>query len=275
MQRLAEHDVVPRLAVLLVGDDPASHIYVQNKVKSCKKVGIRSQKIILPDETPAHEVYDKLRELSDDPEVDGVLLQLPLPPQIDPLTAIERIAPDRDVDGFHPRNLGMLMAWRGELEPCTPRGIMTLLRAYGVDPSGKSAVVVGRSLGVGRPMAQMLVRADATVTVCHRHTVELRQRVADAEILIVATGVAELVKGEWVRPGATVVDVGITRREDGTLVGDVEYEAARERAAFITPVPGGVGPMTVATLLENTVRAACARRGIDIDNRKLREENHA
>ena len=267
---LNERGIRPKLSVVLVGEDPASQIYVRHKVRACEETGIESDQRVLPGSTPAADVYGLLEDLSRDDSVYGVLLQLPVPEHIDPIRAIDSIAADHDVDGFHPTNLGRLMAWRGTVEPCTPRGVMTMLRAYGVECRGKRAVVVGRSIGVGRPMAQMLVRADATVTVCHRHTGDLRAEVERADLLVVATGVPHLVKGDWVKEGAIVVDVGITRNEAGSLVGDVEFEVARERAALITPVPGGVGPMTVATLMENTVRAACARHGVRIDEQGLR-----
>ena len=263
--------IEPRLDVVLVGDDPASQIYVRHKVRACNEVGIESRRHELPSNVSERQLYDLLHTLSTDECVYGILLQLPVPDHIDTLTAIETIPADRDVDGFHAANLGRLMAGRGQLEPCTPRGVMTLLRAYDVDLVGKRAVVIGRSIGVGRPMAQMLVRANATVTVCHRHTRDLAAIVADAEILVVATGVPELVKGAHVRQDAVVVDIGITRTESG-LVGDVEFQAALEKTRLISPVPGGVGPMTVASLMENTLRAACARHGVHIDGAKVRTE---
>ena len=206
-----------------------------------------------------------LDRLNDDRDVNGILLQLPLPDQLNAQRAILEIDPRKDVDGFHPVNLGFLMAHTSELEPCTPRGIMTMLRATGQSCQGKHAVVIGRSMIVGRPMSQMLVRAHATVTTCHRHTANLEPHVRDADILVVATGVPGLVKGDWIKEGAIVCDVGMNR-QDGRLCGDVEFDAALERAAYITPVPGGVGPMTVATLLENTVRATCRAHGIAVDH---------
>lgn len=268
---LRDRGIIPRLDVVLIGDDPASEIYVRHKVRACEEVGIESQKHLLPATTTEAELHGLLETLSGDPAVYGLLLQLPIPAHLDTLPAIERIAADRDVDGFHAVNLGRLMAGRAQLEPCTPRGVMTLLRAYDVELAGKRAVVVGRSIGVGRPMAQMLVRADATVTVCHRHTRDLAAVVREAEVLVVATGVPHLVRGAWIREGAIVVDVGISRTDYG-LVGDVEFAEARKHAALITPVPGGVGPMTVATLMENTLRAACARHRLTIDARGLRAQ---
>lgn len=266
---LREEGIQPRLDVVLVGDDPASKIYVRHKVRACDEVGIESHRHLLPGDVLAGDLHSLLEGLSSDPAIYGVLLQLPIPAHLQTVPAIDRIAADRDVDGFHVSNLGRLMAWRGALEPCTPRGVMTLLRAYDVNLVGARAVVVGRSIGVGRPMAQMLVRANATVTVCHRHTRELADEVRRADVLVVATGVPHLVRGEWVKEGAVVVDVGITRTEEG-LTGDVEFDVAVDRASLISPVPRGVGPMTVATLMENTVRAACQRHGIEIDADGLR-----
>jgi len=259
----AETGFVPKLVVVLVGEDPASQIYVRHKVRGCEVVGITSERRILPADISQETLHQVLRDLSDDPEIDGILLQLPLPPHLNDIIAVEQISSSKDVDGFHYKNLGRLMSWASVLEPCTPRGVMTLLKARGVQIRGAHAVVVGRSMVVGRPMAQMLVRDDATVTVCHRFTPNLAEHVGRADILVVATGVPELVKGAWIKEGAAICDVGISR-VDGRIVGDVEYEAARERAASITPVPGGVGPMTVATLLENTLRASLLARGLSI-----------
>lgn len=264
VDRLEEVGVVPNLAVVRVGQDPASRIYVQNKLDACQEVGLRAREHHLDAGVSQAELHERLKDIAGAPEVDGMLLQVPLPGDLDPQEALEYIEPDKDVDGFHPRNLGRLMAGTAPLEACTPRGIMTMLRAADVPVQGRNAVVVGRSRTVGRPMAQMLMRADATVTVCHRHTADLESEVERAEILVVAAGVPELVRGEWIREGAVVVDVGITRRDDGSLCGDVEFEEARERASLVTPVPGGVGPVTVASLLRNVVIAACLRRGLSV-----------
>lgn len=261
---LAARGITPHLSVVRVGDDPASAIYVRHKMRACEKVGIESSHIHLPADISQEDLLAKLEELNEDRAVDGILLQLPLSEHHDPQEAIVLIDPQKDVDGFHPGNLGFLMAGRAELEPCTPRGIMTMLRAAGVECKGKHAVVVGRSMIVGRPMTQMLVRAHATVTVTHRYTEDLAHHIRQADIVVVATGVAELIKGEWVKPGAVIVDVGMNRDDDGKLVGDVEFEAARQRASLITPVPRGVGPMTVATLMENTIRASCAHHSLAI-----------
>ncbi len=260
-----EHRIRPCLAVVQVGDHPASSVYVRNKIRACQKTGIKSLLCHLPESTTEEELLAQLDALNHDPEVHGILVQLPLPTQLDPQKAIMCVDPHKDVDGYHPANLGFLMAWRGTLEPCTPRGIMTLCRAYGVELAGAHAVVVGRSMTVGRPMAQMLMRANATVTVCHRFTRDLPEKVAQADVLVVATGVPHLIQGDWIKPGATIIDVGISRLEDGSLCGDVDFEAAKTRAGLITPVPGGVGQMTVATLLENTVRAACEQADVMID----------
>lgn len=254
-RRLARGARPPGLAVILIGNNPASEVYVANKRKACEDTGIRSRAHDLPDTVTQQELIDLIDELNADETIDGILVQLPLPPHIDPETVIERIRPDKDVDGFHPYNIGRLAVRLPLLRPCTPRGVMTLLEHTGVDLHGKEAVVVGASNIVGRPMALELLLAGATVTTCHRFTRDLAAQVARAEVLVVAVGKPGLVKGEWVRPGAIVVDVGMNRTADGRLTGDVEYEAAAQRAAWITPVPGGVGPMTVATLLQNTLQA--------------------
>jgi methylenetetrahydrofolate dehydrogenase (NADP+)/methenyltetrahydrofolate cyclohydrolase len=262
---LKDRQITPTIAVVQVGEDPASTVYVRNKIRACQKIGLNSLERKLPVETTSAELFEILEQLNANADVHGILLQLPLPEHLDPNEAILVIDPDKDVDGFHPDNLGRLMAWRGTLEPCTPRGVMTMLRAYGIDFAGLDAVVIGRSMTVGRPMAQMLMRANASVTVCHRHTRDLAGHVARADLVVVATGVPRLVQGAWIKEGATVVDVGISRLEDGSLVGDVDFESARARARWITPVPGGVGQMTVATLMENTIRAACKAHGISLD----------
>jgi len=246
----------PGLAVILVGDDPASEVYVRNKASACEEAGFLSEKYRLDRSTTRHELERLIDDLNARPDIDGILLQLPLPHPLEAQPLLERIRPDKDVDGFHPYNIGRLAQRNPQLRPCTPRGIITLLEAIGCDPKGRDAVVVGASNIVGRPMALELLLAGATVTVTHRFTRDLATKVSQGEILVVAAGKPGLVKGEWIRPAATVIDVGINRVADGRLVGDVDFETARERAAWITPVPGGVGPMTVATLLENTLYAA-------------------
>ena len=246
----------PCLAVVLVGDDPASAVYVRNKKLACQKSGIESRSYELPSETTQDDLLKLVDELNSDPAVDGILVQLPLPAHIDSQTVLERIEPHKDVDGFHPYNVGRLVVKMPLMRPCTPKGVMTLLEAYGIDPKGKKAVVVGASNIVGRPQALELLLSRATVTICHSATQNLADEVAAADILVVGVGIPNFVKGEWVKPGAVVIDVGINRLDDGSLCGDVEFDVAKERASMITPVPGGVGPMTIATLLENTVHAA-------------------
>jgi methylenetetrahydrofolate dehydrogenase (NADP+)/methenyltetrahydrofolate cyclohydrolase len=256
--RVAKGLRAPGLAVVLVGGDPASQVYVRHKRKACDAVGFVSQAYDLPVDVSEKELLGLIDRLNADPAIDGILVQLPLPRHIDSETVIEAIDPAKDVDGFHPYNMGRLAVRMPLLQPCTPKGVMTLLEANGIDAKGKDAVVVGASNIVGRPMALELLLAGATVTVCNSSTRDLAAHVRRAEILVVAVGRPELVPGDWIREGAVVVDVGINRLEDGRLVGDVAFESARQKAAWITPVPGGVGPMTVATLLENTYKACVA-----------------
>ena len=246
----------PGLAVILVGSDPASQVYVSHKRKDCEEVGFISRAYDLPSETTQTELTDLIDSLNDDPAIDGILLQLPLPEHLESSSLLERIRPDKDVDGFHPYNVGRLAQRIPLLRPCTPKGIMTLLESTGVDLYGKDAVVVGASNIVGRPMAMELLLAGCTVTVTHRFTQDLAGHVGRADLVVVAAGKPGLVKGEWIKEGAIVIDVGINRQDDGKLVGDVVYETALPRAGWITPVPGGVGPMTRACLLENTLYAA-------------------
>lgn len=246
----------PCLTVVLVGDDPASAVYVRNKKLACQKSGIESRSYELPSETTQDDLLKLVDELNGDSAVDGILVQLPLPAHIDSQAVLERIVPHKDVDGFHPYNVGRLVVKMPLMRPCTPKGVMTLLEAYGIDPKGKKAVIVGASNIVGRPQALELLLSRATVTICHSATQNLADEVAAADILVVGVGIPNFVKGEWVKPGAVVIDVGINRLEDGSLCGDVEFDVAKERASMITPVPGGVGPMTIATLLENTLHAA-------------------
>ena len=246
----------PCLAVVLVGDDPASAVYVRNKKLACQKSGIESRSYELPSETTQDDLLKLVDELNGDPAVDGILVQLPLPAHIDSQAVLERIVPHKDVDGFHPYNVGRLVVKMPLMRPCTPKGVMTLLEAYGIDPKGKKAVIVGASNIVGRPQALELLLSRATVTICHSATQNLADEVAAADILVVGVGIPNFVKGEWVKPGAVVIDVGINRLDDGSLCGDVEFDVVKERASMITPVPGGVGPMTIATLLENTLHAA-------------------
>ncbi|MDO4878928.1 MAG: bifunctional methylenetetrahydrofolate dehydrogenase/methenyltetrahydrofolate cyclohydrolase FolD [Neisseria sp.] len=246
----------PCLAVILVGDDAASAVYVRNKKSACKKAGFESLSYELPAETPQEELLALVDKLNGDPSVDGILVQLPLPPQINGQAVLERILPHKDVDGFHPYNVGRLAVKMPLMRPCTPKGVMTLLEAYGVEIAGKKAVVVGASNIVGRPQMLELLLARATVTICHSKTRNLAEEVGAADIVVAGVGIPGFVKGGWIKPGAVVVDVGINRLPDGGLCGDVEFAAAQERASMITPVPGGVGPMTIASLLENTLLAA-------------------
>ena len=246
----------PGLAVILVGSDPASQVYVSHKRKDCEEVGFVSVAHDLPATTTQGELLGLIDQLNCDSAIDGILVQLPLPAHLDASQLLERINPDKDVDGFHPFNVGRLSQRMPLLRSCTPKGIMTLLASTGVDLHGQHAVVVGASNIVGRPMALELLLAGCTVTVTHRFTKDLAGHVAQADIVVAAAGKTGLVKGEWIKPGAIVIDVGINRQDDGKLVGDVEYDVAAERAGWITPVPGGVGPMTRACLLENTLYAA-------------------
>ncbi|TLS68655.1 bifunctional methylenetetrahydrofolate dehydrogenase/methenyltetrahydrofolate cyclohydrolase FolD [Mariprofundus erugo] len=250
-----KHGRAPGLAVILVGDDPASHVYVKNKKSGCEKTGIHSISHELPAETTQQHLLGLISELNQDPKVDGILVQLPVPAHINPETIIEAIDPGKDVDGFHPYNVGRLTARKPALRSCTPYGCMKLLEETGLDLHGKECVIVGASNIVGRPMALELLLAGATVTVCHRFTRNLQAHIERAEIIIAAAGKQGLIKGEWIRPGAVVIDVGIHRREDGSLTGDVEFESASQHAGWITPVPGGVGPMTITMLLANTLQA--------------------
>ena len=247
---------VPGLAVILVGTDPASQVYVAHKRKDCEEVGFLSQAYDLPAETSQDDLLALIDRLNDDPAIDGILVQLPLPAHLDASLLLERIHPDKDVDGFHPYNIGRLAQRMPLLRPCTPKGIMTLLASTGADLYGMDAVVVGASNIVGRPMALELLLGGCTVTVTHRFTRDLADHVSRADLVVVAAGKPGLVKGEWIKEGAIVIDVGINRQEDGKLVGDVVFETALPRAGWITPVPGGVGPMTRACLLENTLYAA-------------------
>jgi len=246
----------PGLAVIIVGNDPASEVYVRSKRKGCEEVGMESFSYDLPDTTSERELLDLIDEMNAREDVDGILVQLPLPKHIDQETIIESILPDKDVDGFHPYNVGRLAIRQPVLRSCTPRGVMRLLESTGEAIRGKDAVVVGASNHVGRPMTLELLLAGCTVTTCHRFTQDTAAHVAKADIVVAAVGKPGLVKGDWIKPGAIVVDIGISRLETGKLVGDVEFEVASERAGWITPVPGGVGPMTVATLLLNTLEAA-------------------
>jgi methylenetetrahydrofolate dehydrogenase (NADP+) / methenyltetrahydrofolate cyclohydrolase len=252
----------PGLAVVQVGEDPASTVYVRNKRKSCVEVGIASFAHDLPATTSEAELLALVRRLNEDERVDGILIQMPLPKGIDSDRIMDAVDPAKDADGFHPTNTGLLAQKRPRLRPCTPYGVIRLAETYGIELKGRRAVCVGASNIVGRPMALELLLARATVTVCHTGTRDLRAEVERAEVVVAAVGKPDFVPGEWIRPGAAVFDVGINRLPNGKLVGDVGYAAAAERAGWITPVPGGLGPMTIAMLLSNTVDAACLRKGV-------------
>ena len=254
-QRLAQGKRAPGLAVILVGTDPASQVYVGSKRRACEEVGFISRSYDLDATASQEELLALIDKLNEDADVDGILVQLPLPAHCDTTQVLERIHPDKDVDGFHPYNVGRLAQRIPALRPCTPKGIMTLIETTGVKTHGLHAVVVGASNIVGRPMTLELLLAGCTTTTCHRFTQDLEEQVRRADLLVVAVGKPNFIPGEWVKSGALVIDVGINRLADGSLVGDVEFETARNHASFITPVPGGVGPMTVASLMENTLSA--------------------
>lgn len=261
---LAEKGVSTALAVILVGDDSASQVYVRNKIKACADTGIRSLEFRMPAETTQQQLLAKIAELNADESVDGILVQLPLPKQINADAVISAIDPAKDVDGFHVANAGALVTGKQGFVPCTPFGVMRLIEKSGVNPRGKSAVIVGRSNIVGKPMALLLLAADATVTVAHSCTPDLSAVTRNADILVAAAGRAKLIKADMVKPGAVVIDVGMNRDENGKLCGDVDFAEVKEVAGSITPVPGGVGPMTIAMLMQNTVLAAQMRRGISL-----------
>jgi methylenetetrahydrofolate dehydrogenase (NADP+)/methenyltetrahydrofolate cyclohydrolase len=254
--RLATGKRRPGLAVILIGDNPASQVYVGSKRRSCEEVGFKSESFDLPETASEQELLDLITQLNEDDEIDGILVQLPLPAHFNTDVIIEHIAPHKDVDGFHPYNIGRLVQRNPLLRPCTPKGVITMMQSVGIDLRGKEAVVVGASNIVGRPMGLELLLAGCTTTVCHRMTKDLESHVRRAEVLVVAVGKPGFIPGDWIREGAVVIDVGINRLENGKLTGDVEFDKASEKASWITPVPGGVGPMTVATLLENTLFAA-------------------
>ena len=255
-QRLEKGLQAPGLDVILIGENPASEVYVAHKQKACQQVGIISTLHRLPQSTTEQKLIDLIEQLNHDSNVNGILLQLPLPAHIDETQLLETISPHKDVDGFHPYNLGRLLQRQPALRPCTPHGVITLLEHYKIPLPGSHAVVVGASNIVGRPMALELLLKKATVSVCHRFTKNLQDFVTQADILVSATGHPNLINPHWIKPGATVVDVGITRLPNGKITGDIDFETAKKIAGWITPVPGGVGPMTVATLLQNTLQAA-------------------
>ena len=248
--------VTPGLAVIIVGENPASQVYVRNKHKACGEVGMYSEVIEMPGDTTQETLLAKIAELNDDDKIDGILVQLPLPKHIDEEKVINAIRPDKDVDAFHPVNTGKIMIGNPDFLPCTPAGVMVMLKKTGIDITGKNCVVVGRSNIVGKPMAMLLLGANGTVTVCHSKTKDLASVTREADILVVAIGRADFITGDMIKEGAVVIDVGMNRREDGKLTGDVDFASASERASYITPVPGGVGPMTITMLLQNTLTAS-------------------
>ncbi|MFC4599190.1 bifunctional methylenetetrahydrofolate dehydrogenase/methenyltetrahydrofolate cyclohydrolase FolD [Cohnella hongkongensis] len=255
-ERLKGEGVTPGLVVILVGEDPASQVYVRNKAKACEQLGYYSEVVRLPAETTQQELLSLIARYNEEAKVHGILVQLPLPKHIEEKAIIDAIAVEKDVDGFHPESVGNLMIGDDTLLPCTPAGVIELLKRTGNDPAGKHAVVIGRSNIVGKPVAMLLLRENATVTICHSRTPNLPEISSQADILVAAVGVPKLVKKEWIKPGAVVIDVGVNRLPDGKLCGDVDFDDALQRAGWITPVPGGVGPMTITMLMANTLRAA-------------------
>lgn len=254
--QLKQQGISPKLVVVLVGDNSASQVYVRNKHKSCGEVGIESEVITMPEQTTQQELLEVVERLNQDETVDGILVQLPLPKQIDEKTVLRSILPEKDVDGFHPVNVGLLSIGDECFAPATPSGIIAMFQEYGIDIAGKNCVVIGRSNIVGKPMAALLLKNNATVTICHSKTEDLASYTRRADVVIVATGRRHTLTADMVKEGAVVVDVGMNRNEQGKLCGDVDYEEVKEKASFITPVPGGVGPMTITELLENTIQAA-------------------
>lgn len=254
--QLKEKGINPGLAVIIVGNDPASRVYVNNKKKACEYVGIYSEEYALDENTSQEELLELIDRLNKDKKISGILVQLPVPKHIDEEIIINAIDPKKDVDAFHPVNVGKIMVGNFDFVPCTPAGVMELIRESGIDPEGKECVVVGRSNIVGKPQAMLLLHKNATVTICHSRTKNLSEKTKNADILVAAVGIPEFIKGDMIKPGAVVIDVGINRVADKKLVGDVEFESAEKVASAITPVPGGVGPMTIAMLMKNTVKAA-------------------
>ena len=254
--------VVPGLAVIIVGDDPASQVYVRNKERACEECGFYSEKYALPEETTQEQLLELIEELNHNPRIDGILCQLPVPKHIDDQAIIDAISPEKDMDAFHPVNVGKIMVGNFDFLPCTPAGVMQLLEEYGIDPQGKNCVVIGRSNIVGKPMSMLLLHKHGTVTICHSRTKNLKEVCAQADILVAAVGKADFVTADMVKEGATVIDVGMSRK-DGKLCGDVCFDEVNEKAAYLTPVPGGVGPMTITMLMKNTLKAAKLHHGIE------------
>ena len=262
VNKLKEQGVRPGLAVIIVGEDPASQVYVRNKERACEECGFYSEKYALPEETTQEQLLELIEELNHNPRIDGILCQLPVPKHIDDQAIIDAISPEKDVDAFHPVNVGKIMVGNFDFLPCTPAGVMQLLEEYGIDPQGKNCVVIGRSNIVGKPMSMLLLHKHGTVTICHSRTKNLKEICAQADILVAAVGKADFVTADMVKEGATVIDVGINRK-DGRLCGDVCFDEVNEKAAYLTPVPGGVGPMTITMLMKNTLKAAKLHHGIE------------
>lgn len=257
---LKSKGIVPGLAVIIVGDNPASRVYVNSKKKACEEIGYYSREYALDEKTSEEELLNLVKELNNDDEIDGILVQLPLPKHIDEEKVLNAIIPEKDVDAFHPVNVGKIMIGNFDFLPCTPAGVMELIDEAGIDLCGKNCVVVGRSNIVGKPQAMLLLHKNATVTICHSKTVNLKEICLTADVLVVAVGRAKMITGDYIKEGAVVIDVGMNRLENKKLVGDVEFESASQKASYITPVPGGVGPMTIATLMKNTLTAAKKRK---------------
>ncbi len=259
---LKEKGVRPGLAVIIVGEDPASKVYVRNKERACEECGFYSEKYALPAETTQEELLGLIDELNHNPHIDGILCQLPVPKHIDEQAIIDAISPEKDVDAFHPINVGKIMVGNFDFLPCTPAGVMQLLEEYDIDPNGKNCVVIGRSNIVGKPMAMLLLHKNGTVTICHSRTKNLKEICAQADILVAAVGKADFVTADMVKEGTVVIDVGMNRK-DGKLCGDVAFDEVNEKASYLTPVPGGVGPMTITMLMKNTLKAAKLHHGIE------------
>ena len=257
-----EHGVTPGLAVVIVGDDPASRVYVNNKKKACELVGFRSEEYALPASTTQEELLDLVRTLNEKEDINGILVQLPLPKHLDDKAVIEAINPVKDVDAFHAVNVGKIMLGEYDFLPCTPAGVMEMLHSYNIPVEGKECVVIGRSNIVGKPMGMLMLHENGTVTICHSRTKNLKEVCARADILVAAIGIPKFVKADMVKEGAVVIDVGMDRDENGKLCGDVDFENVKEKCSFITPVPGGVGPMTIATLMKNTIKACRLQNGL-------------
>ena len=262
LELIKNHGVTPGLAVVIVGDDPASRVYVNNKKKACELVGFKSEEYALPAETTQEELLALVDKLNQKDDVNGILVQLPLPAHLDDKAVIERISPEKDVDAFHAANVGKIMLGEYDFLPCTPAGVMEMLHTYDISVDGKECVVIGRSNIVGKPMGMLLLHENGTVTICHSHTENLSEVCRRADILVAAVGIPKFVKADMVKEGAVVIDVGMDRDENGKLCGDVDFENVKDKCSFITPVPGGVGPMTIATLMKNTIKACKLQNGI-------------